>query len=109
MTATCLLIPRASSPHPGLPGDPELAQRRERDALVEDRVAIARDLLEERSIDGRHDEARALVAAVLRGELRHRGVVMGARAFGLELHQLLEGAAAAAREDVLVGHAHAGH
>src|ERR1700741_4612432 len=130
MTATLAVMPRVSrlasrfsrfaspvsspaSPfsisYPRLPGDPELAHRRERDALVEHREAVARDLVEERPVDRRHDEARALAGAVFGSELRERRVIVGPRALGLEFHQLHERLAAAALEDVLVAHAEAAH
>src|SRR3954463_1490907 len=103
MTATWRFT--ASRPDPRLPRDPELAQRRERDAPVEHLEAVGADLAQERAVDRRHDEARALVAAVLGRELRLGLRVISIGALGLELHEAAEAVARAPREDVLGAHA----
>src|SRR6185437_8868001 len=92
----------ARSPqHPRLPGDPELADRRERDAPVEHAEIVAADLLEERAVDGGHDEAGALARAILAREAAPREVVVAERAIGLERHQRAKALVLAPREDVL--------
>ena len=47
---------------PSFPGEPELAQRRERGALRQDLEAVALDLVEQRAVDRRHDQPGALRA-----------------------------------------------
>src|SRR5689334_793981 len=48
----------------GLPRQPELAQRRERDALVQDVEVVARDLVEQGAVDRGHHQAGPLGASV---------------------------------------------
>src|SRR4051812_23530861 len=59
---------------PGLPRNPQLAQRRERDALREHVEAVAADLVQQRAVDRRHHQARPLRLAVF---TRQRGVGVG--------------------------------
>jgi hypothetical protein len=49
-----------------LPRDPELAQRREGDALVEHAIIVALDFVKQCSVNGGHDETGALRRAVFR-------------------------------------------
>src|SRR3954471_23695854 len=88
---------------PCLPRDPQLAQRRERDALMQHLEAVAADLGEQRAIDRRHDESRALALAIGLGQLRVRLLVVALRTRRLERHQSLECLAAFEREDVFGG------
>src|SRR5712691_8900333 len=71
---TLALSPRGEgkllSGDPGPPRDPELADRRERGALLEHLEAVAGDLVEQRPVDRRHHEARSLCVPVLRRQER---------------------------------------
>ena len=69
---------------------PELAQRRERDALVQHLEAAGLDLAQQRAVDVGHHQAGLLRAAVGLGQQRQRFVVAAVRALGLEAHQGLE-------------------
>src|SRR5690606_7011167 len=62
---THALILVTLSPHPGFPGQPQLSDRRERDALVEDVKVVTLDFHQQRAIDRCHDQARSLRTAVL--------------------------------------------
>src|SRR5688572_516862 len=90
---------------PGLPGNPQLAHRRERNALRQHAAAVAPDLLEQGLVDRRHDDAGALRAAVLRGQLLEGGAVIVLRALDLERHQPLEIVGFAPLQDVGLAHA----
>src|SRR5262245_12083635 len=68
--------------------DPQLAQRRERDALIQHAIAVAFDLIEQRSVDRRHDEARTLCRARFRRQKGERAFVPFASPFHLERHQI---------------------
>src|SRR5690349_13012695 len=82
--------PARSCPPGGARRDPQLAQRRQRDAPVEHAVAVARDLVEKRAVDGRHRETGTLCMTIACGQCRECRVVPGARAFGLEAHEVDE-------------------
>src|SRR5574337_142604 len=73
-----------------LPGQPELAQRRQADALVQHRKAVALDLAQQREVDAGHHQPPLLRAAIGGGQQRQRALVGGARALGLEPHQRAE-------------------
>src|SRR6185503_6363050 len=70
-----------------VPCNPELAQRRQRDAAVENPVAVTLDFLEERPIDRRHDDPRALCLAVLGGQRFESPRVPAPRAHDLILDE----------------------
>src|SRR6476661_3184472 len=62
-----------------LPGQPELAQRREAHALVQHLEAIALDLAQQRAVDAGHHQARLLAAPVLGRQQGQRLVVQPMR------------------------------
>src|SRR5579864_849374 len=90
MTATRFMLTRNSGGHPGLPRDPELADRRERRALHQDAVAVARDLAEQRAVDRGHHQPGTLRAAVLGRQQGERFVVAARGAFRLEADETRE-------------------
>src|ERR1700694_666802 len=101
MTATRRVTPGSPSRSHTCPTpDPALPQRSEGHALIEDLIAVAANLLQQRAIDRGHDEARALAGAVFGSELRVGEVVVRERPFRLERHEPLERLAAAPRERV---------
>src|SRR4051794_11955364 len=55
-----------------LPGEPELAHRREAHALVQHLEAVVLDLAQERAVDAGHHQARLLAAPVFGREQRER-------------------------------------
>src|SRR5574343_1365350 len=55
---------KASALDPGFCRQPQLARRRQRNALVQDLEILASDLVEQGAINCRHDQAGALVLAV---------------------------------------------
>src|SRR6185503_4342330 len=62
----CALTRSRSRPPCSARRDPQLAQRCQRDAPVEHAIAVARDLVEQRPVDGRHRNARSLRVPVAR-------------------------------------------
>jgi hypothetical protein len=60
---------RRSGTQPGAPGEPELANRCDRDALVEDCKALLLDAVEDIGVDRGHDQARSLWATLAVGKL----------------------------------------
>src|SRR5215468_11610134 len=77
----------ASATACGVPCDPELAQRRERDPAIEYAISVALDLFEKRPIDRRHDDSRPLRCAVLGRKRVECPRIPGACARDLLLHQ----------------------
>src|SRR5664279_428978 len=79
---------RRSLPAPvGAHRDPELPDRRQRDALVQDGEIVGLDLAQEAAIAVGHHQARLLRRAVRLAEQGERLVVGAVRALGLEAHQ----------------------
>ena len=70
-----------------LPRQPQLAQGRERDALVQHLKARGFDFAQQGAVDAGHHEAGFLSAAVGRRQQGQGFVVQSVGAVGLELHQ----------------------
>src|SRR6516165_5948682 len=91
----------------GLPGEPGFRERRERDALVEDAIAVALDLVEQAPVDRCHDEPWTLRAPIAPRQLSQRLCVPDAGARHLVRHQRSESGRDAALEHVSGRHAEA--
>jgi hypothetical protein len=81
-----LLIGRATASR----GDPQLAQRGQRDALVQHLEAAALDLAQQVVVDVGHHQAGLLRLAVDLGQQGQGLVVAAVGALGLEAHQRLK-------------------
>src|SRR5574343_1735747 len=81
---------KVSTLDPGFRGQPQLACRRQRNALVQDLEVVAFDLVEQGAIDRRHDQAGALVLAVDGRQLGKGLLVIFFGPLILELHQRRE-------------------
>src|SRR5688572_7943492 len=91
------------SKYPGAPSEPELADRRERNALIQHAEVVAPDLLEQGVINGRHDEARTLRALVLGGQGRKSLAIVLFRAIRLRAHERHERRRMPRVQNVFVG------
>src|SRR6185369_16413390 len=90
-----------SSPAPvRLHRDPELPDRRQRDALVQDGEVVGLDLAQQAAVDVGHHQPRLLRGAIGIAQQRDRLVVGAVRALGLEAHQGREAVAVGALEDL---------
>src|SRR6201996_901551 len=92
---TATLTERSAAAPLRLARDPQLAQRRQRDALVQHLEAAGLDLAQQAAIDVAHHQRGPLRVAILGRQQRERLVVEAMRALGLELHQRREAVAVA--------------
>lgn len=103
MTATFIApagAPGGAAAYPGLPGQPQLAHGRQRNALVQHLPVVALDFVEQRMVDGRHHQPGPLGAPVRLGQGLHRLAVQPAGALGLKAHQRAEAFGMDAVEDI---------
>src|SRR5437763_3680075 len=83
-----------------LHGDPQLADRRQRDPLVQDGEIVGLDLAQQAAIDVGHHQSGPLRGAIRVAEEAECLVVRAVRTLGLEAHQRREAVAVAALEDL---------
>src|SRR5512133_2798793 len=100
-TATCRRADRCSlAAHIGFPRQPQLADRRQRDPVLQNVIPVILDFCQERAVNGSHDQPRPLRSPVFPGQQRKRFVIDLLCAPGLECHQLFEVLAVAGIEQV---------
>src|SRR3989344_4852532 len=87
-----------------LPRQPELAQRREADALVQHLEVLVLDLAQQGAVDVGHHQAGLLGAAVGIGQQGEGLVVQAVRTLGLKAHQRGEAVGIRALQDLVCLH-----